>query len=223
MKITLDWASRLNARLRLLISTVVAAIAYWLPVPKMQALTHTLVAWEAGVFCFLLLAWVIIVSTDPDGVRRNAQGQDESATAIFVLVICAACASLFAVALLLAGSEPGRGGLLGVDVALTVFSVFESWLLVHTAFALHYAHGYYRNPAGVDALGDGLDFPGEKRPDYLDFAYFSFVIGMTSQVSDVAITSRSIRRLALIHGLISFVFNTIILASSVNVVAGLLG
>ncbi len=220
---TLDWASRLNARLRLLISAVVAAIAYWLPVPKIQASMHTLIAWEAGVCCFLLLAWAIIVSTDSGDVRRNAQAQDESATAIFVLVICAACASLFAVALLLAGSRPGKGGLLGLDVALTIFSVFESWLLVHTTFALHYAHGYYRAPDDDDTPGDGLDFPGEKRPDYLDFAYFSFVIGMTSQVSDVAITSRSIRRLALIHGVISFVFNTIILASSVNVVAGLLG
>ena len=100
----------------------------------------------------------------------------------------------------------------------------SSWFLIHTVFAMHYAHGYYRDEdEGPDfASAGGLEFPNEKEPDFLDFAYFSFVIGMTCQVSDVQVSSQGMRRLALVHGLLSFVFNTVILALSINLASGLL-
>jgi uncharacterized membrane protein len=109
-------------------------------------------------------------------------------------------------------------------VAMAITTVVTSWGLIHTMFALRYAHIFYlRNDERTDARGgSGLKFPGESEPDYLDFAYFSFVLGMTCQVSDVQITSRRIRRLALVHGALAFVFNTAILALSINLVSGLL-
>ena len=100
----------------------------------------------------------------------------------------------------------------------------SSWFLIHTVFAMHYAHGYYHDEdegPGFASAG-GLEFPNEKEPDFLDFAYFSFVIGMTCQVSDVQVSSQGMRRLALVHGLLSFVFNTVILALSINLASGLL-
>jgi uncharacterized membrane protein len=104
-------------------------------------------------------------------------------------------------------------------------TVVSSWILIHTAFTLHYAHAYYRlQDDDVTSLeGSGVEFPSEKEPDFLDFAYFSFVIGMTCQVSDVQISGRNIRRMALVHGLLSFLFNTVILALTINLASGLVG
>jgi uncharacterized membrane protein len=100
-------------------------------------------------------------------------------------------------------------------------SMLFSWAIIHTAFAFHYAHIYYNDSADDPKKhAEGLDFPNEKRPDYRDFVYFSFVIGMTFQVSDVQIRSRKIRRIALIHGLVSFALNTFVVALTINLIAG---
>ncbi len=102
-------------------------------------------------------------------------------------------------------------------------TIIGSWLLVHTIFAMHYAHEYYQDhQTQSDCKAGGLDFPEDIEPDYWDFLYFSFVIGMTSQVSDVQITSRSMRRLSLLHSILSFFFNTAIVAMSINIIAGLI-
>ena len=111
-----------------------------------------------------------------------------------------------------------------LHVAFAVLTIVCSWLLMHVMFALHYAHRFYRDdPAKPekDATG-GLNFPGTDMPHYWDFVYFSFVIGMTSQVSDVQVTSHAMRRLVLLHGVLSFAFYTVVLAFSINIVAGLL-
>jgi len=148
---------------------------------------------------------------------------------IFLFVIIAVFASLFAVGVLLAGAKNFSGIRLTLQLTLAVTTVFSSWTLMHTLFALRYAHLYYTQDGheDVECDGRGLQFPCEKevedeKPDYLDFAYFSFVIGMTCQVSDVQITERDIRRLALLHGALSFVYNTVILALSINIASGLL-
>ena len=136
----------------------------------------------------------------------------------------AACASLLALGYLLGTVKDLSKGRVTEHIALAVGTVLCSWALVHTVFTLRYAHLYYlgsTEKADGDPCG-GLDFPAEKTPDYMDFTYFSFVIGMTFQVSDVQITSRRIRRLALVHGLVSFAFNTVILALSINIISGLL-
>ena len=136
------------------------------------------------------------------------------------------CLRLFAIVLLLSGSgQQSKADLTG-HILLSLSSVISSWWLVHTTFTLRYAHLYYCNAEndlnGQNQEPGGLEFPSEEQPDYLDFTYFSYVIGMTFQVSDVQITSRRIRRLALMHGVLSFAFNTVIVALSINVIAGLI-
>ncbi len=185
--------------------------------------TQLVVAWSAFAFTITVLAWFVISTKDPYDARRDARLQDASATFLFVLVISAATASLLAVGLLLGSAKHLSPTGLGWHIALSVTAIGLSWTLVHTIFALRYAHIYFRDARKVERkeiVGD-LIFPGKAGPDYFDFAYFSFVIGMTCQVSDVQIASTKVRRLALVHGLISFAFNTAILAMFVNIIAGL--
>lgn len=142
---------------------------------------------------------------------------------LFVLVTLAACASLVAVAMGVprgSGLDPWpRAG----HLLLMALSLAGAWLLIQVVFALHYARHYYLPGPADGEPARGLDFPGGQAPDYLDFFYFSAVVGMTSQVSDVAVRSRSMRRLTLVHSLLSFAFNLIVLALAVNVLAGALG
>jgi uncharacterized membrane protein len=130
---------------------------------------------------------------------------------------------LFAVAILIGEAKGLSKAILIGHLLLAGGTVVSSWVLVHTVFTMHYAHAYYRklDDEQESSEGEGVEFPNEKEPDFLDFAYFSFVIGMTCQVSDVQISSRAIRRLALVHGLLSFVFNTVILALTINLSSGL--
>ncbi len=173
--------------------------------------------------CFLALTWSLMLRATPDTMQRNAQRQDEGRLVILSLVTAAACASLLAIGFMLNDTKGKSTSVITLNVTLSVITIVGSWLLVHTIFALHYAHGYYQGGKTLsECKAEGLDFPGDTEPDYWDFLYFSFVIGMTSQVSDVEITSRSLRRLALIHGILSFFFNTSILAMSINIIAGLI-
>jgi len=133
----------------------------------------------------------------------------------------AACASLAAVAFMLATAKAMTGAHFATHIALAIGTVILSWLVLHTIFTLHYAHLFYCERHGGKPAR-GLLFPnGDFEPDYLDFAYFAFVIGMTSQVSDVQISSQEIRRWALLHGVVSFAFNTAVLALSINIISGL--
>jgi uncharacterized membrane protein len=181
-------------------------------------------AWDVFCLVSVTLSWGVISFHDPYEARRTARLQDSSRTFIFVLVVGAATASLFAVGLLLGSARQLPPATLHLHIVLSLAAIILSWGVIHTLFALRYAHYFYEDAREVarHEIEGGMQFPGEANPDYLDFAYFSFVIGMTAQVSDVQITSRRVRRVALVHGLISFLFNTAILAVFVNIVAGLL-
>ncbi|GAA5117538.1 hypothetical protein GCM10023212_06480 [Luteolibacter yonseiensis] len=162
--------------------------------------------------------------TDPQARVREAHLQDSSRTAICFCVVLASLAGLLGAGVLLGAAKDLQGGEVLRHVALASLTIVSSWCLVHTMLALHYTHVFYCPCEGSspDDAGVGLQFPEEEYPDYLDFAYFSFVIGMTFQVSDVQVTSRGMRRIVLLHGLLSFAFNTIILAFSINLAATLL-
>jgi uncharacterized membrane protein len=157
----------------------------------------------------------MMARADVQQIRRRAADQDEGAIVILTLTVAAALASLLAIVALLgtsaAGPSPRRSG----ELILATITIVLSWALIHTIFALHYAHEFY------DASGiGGMAFPGgEKEPDYWDFAYFSLVVGMTSQVSDVGVTSKVIRRTVAAHGVVSFFFNAALLALTVNIAA----
>lgn len=171
---------------------------------------------------FLGLSWWLMANATPDSMRRHAQHEDPGRLVILSLITAAAFASLSAIGFILhdKGSE---NRLLILHLALSIVTIVGSWLLVHTIFASHYAHAYYQAGKSLrECKENGLDFPGDIEPDYWDFLYFSFVIGMTSQTSDVEVTSRQIRRLALLHGVLAFFFNTTIVAMTINIIAGLI-
>jgi uncharacterized membrane protein len=215
--------ARLEAHHRLTICAV-AGLLTFLAVGHTLALAfRSIVAWDAYAACFLLLAWTRIFSITPSVVVRMATLQHTSRIIIFVFVLVAACISLVAVAFLLGTAKDLPLAARSGHIICAVGTVILSWVMVHTLFTLHYAYLYYRKHDSVeDTEGPRLLFPGDqKNPDYYDFAYFSFVIGMTSQVSDVQIACRSIRRWALLHGVISFGFNTAVLALGINVISGL--
>ena len=216
--------ARLDAHHRLIISLVVGAAVFYLLRGQVRLWTSAMAAWDAFAVCTLALAWITIVATPREKIRARAQAQDLGRKLIFVFVVIAAGAALFAVGFLLHANRAEPRGHLTAHLIISLLAVVTSWSLTHTVFGLHYAHTFYGDsddPANHQHAG-GLDFPGDRLPDYLDFAYFSFVIGMTCQVSDVQITSRNIRQLALLHGVLSFGFNVIILALTINTVTALL-
>lgn len=213
-------SSHLDSHHRFWIAAVVAAICCAFLPASMQWTTRILGAWNAYVYTLLGLTWTTILGAEPKQVVTNAKLEDNSRFAIFVFVIVAACASVFVVPSELATAKGLDRAHSGEHVAFAILTVLASWVLVHTVFTLRYAHLYYDTNKGKQAMG-GLNFPDTVEPDYLDFAYFSFVIGMTSQVSDVSISSTEMRRAALIHGLISFAFNVAIIGLSINTLSGL--
>ncbi len=210
-------SSHLDAHHRLVIAAVVAAAVAAILPHHMQWSTRILGVWDAYVYTVLGLVWATIVTAEPREVVKRARLEDNSRAAIFIFVIAAACASVSVVPAEL-GTAKGLGhAQAGGHVLFAILTVVSSWVLIHTVFTLRYAHVFYDSDDGKPP--GGLNFPDEPEPDYLDFAYFSFIIGMTSQVSDVSISSASLRRLALVHGLISFVFNVVIIALTLNAVA----
>ncbi|MGL5872127.1 MAG: DUF1345 domain-containing protein [Xenococcaceae cyanobacterium] len=212
----------LDARPRLLVSIAIAGLTYILLPYSIKPITRSIGAWDAGAICFLSLAGIMMNKATPMKMRRSAQREDESRLAIFIAVVASACISLLAIIFLFKNSNGLAQWLLTLHITLALITIVVSWLLTHTMFALHYAHLYYRNDSkSVDKVEfGGLDFPQEKQPNYWDFLYFSFGIGMTCQVADVQITSQSLRKLTLVHSVLTFFFNTIILALSINILAG---
>lgn len=211
----------MDAHHRLLLGFVLAAVV-GLSLRTHALWTASLATYDTFAFAILGLIWVTVTLTPQDEIRAVAQGQDVGRTVIFIFVIIAACAALFAVAFLIRSGKPEEQHL-SIHLLLALATIVLSWLLMHAVFGLRYAHRFYDDSA-IDAEkhAGGLQFPEEDLPDYRDFAYFSFVIGMTCQVSDVDVTSREMRRLALLHGILSFGFNTVILALTINTVSSFL-
>ncbi|BAZ46443.1 hypothetical protein NIES4102_34750 [Chondrocystis sp. NIES-4102] len=208
-----------NTLPRILISLIVAGCVYVFLPSSTFLVSRLIMSWDAGVICLLVLIGKMIIHATPEKMRRNAQILDENRLTILILFVAAACASLMAIAYILKHSQGLLGWQLTLHISLAIATIIVSWVLIHTSFAIHYAHLYYKNSTKENIAG--LDFPQEPLPDYWDFLYFSFIIGMTCQVSDVAISTRPMRRLALFHGILTFFFNTVIVALSVNIIAGL--
>jgi uncharacterized membrane protein len=175
--------------------------------------TRLLVGWDAGVALYLVLVFMLMKRSDVHRIRHRARLQDDGRIAILVLTAGAAVASLGAIVAEL-GTQQGSTRTPSQLVIGTV-TILLSWAFIHAMFALHYAHEFYDD----DDSASGLAFPGKEEPDYWDFLYFSLVIGMTSQVSDVAVTSKSIRNTVAAHGVVSFFFNVALLALMVNIAA----
>ncbi|HWZ14230.1 MAG TPA: DUF1345 domain-containing protein [Mucilaginibacter sp.] len=213
---------RLDAHYRLMIALAVSIIVLFFVWPRFTWPAVTLFTWISFALTVIALDWTVIITSHPREVRKIAKIQDSSRTFIFLFVIAASIISMVAIAFLLKSAK-GHSGAVNERIFLSIGAVFISWWLVHTVFTMRYAHMYYDTDTddGQPKEVGGLIFPDENEPDYLDFVYFSFVVGMTFQVSDVEISSRQIRRLAWLHGLLSFGFNTAIVALSINVISGL--
>jgi uncharacterized membrane protein len=214
---------RLNAHRRLLLSLLVAG-AVALLTPDLRFPVRLAFSWDIGVIAFLAMTWHVVQICPADRMQETVLTNDQGRVGVLLLVLLSVGASLASIFLLLQKAKATDAGLPAVQVALAVLTIVCSWVLTHVMFALHYAHRFYRDDPSTpekDATG-GLRFPGDAPPHYWDFLYFSFVIGMTSQVSDVQVTSRPMRHLVLWHGVLSFAFYTIVLALSINIVAGLI-
>jgi uncharacterized membrane protein len=181
-----------------------------------------LLAWCTGLAVYLALAWWLCLGFDAKRTRERAQAQDEPSLVLFLVLLLATAACVAAITALMQQSRDMAGLLRGLHIGLSVLALASSWLFIQTVFAFRYAHRYYFEEKQGEPDGPGLQFPGGLDPDYFDFLYYAFVVGMTSQVSDVQVTSREMRRLTLVHSVLSFGFNMLILALSINVVAGLL-
>lgn len=205
-----------RARPRLFWSSVIGiALTGILSLTGWRRVTCILVGWDVGVALYLVVVAHMMWRSDVALIRGRATVEDEGRVAILLLTALAGLASLGAIFAVLA--DPAAGSRPAVRVAHATLTILLSWAFIHTMFALHYAHEFY------DVTAGGLAFPaGGGDPDYWDFVYFSFVIGMTSQVSDVAVTSKEVRRIVTLHGVLSFVFNTALLALTVNLAAGAL-
>ncbi len=205
-----------SARQRLLCALALGVVA-WLVTPAAHGLPRLLVAWDGSALTLLSLAGWIVFRADADETRRRAAAADPGRTLVYLVVILASLTSIVGAAGVVRANatDPGGGDVL--VLVLSVVTVVLSWLLTHTSFTLRYAHLYYRG--GPDDEG-GLDFPGDEKPDDLDFAYFAFTIGMCFQTSDVAVSDSDMRRTVLAHAMLSFAYNTLIVALVLNLVIG---
>jgi len=205
---------------RLVASLLVGAVLFFMQPGPWPMATRLLISWDISCALYLVQAALVFSSFDLERVRRRACEEDEGGALVLVLTVSAALASLAAIVIELGPVQKSTGETKLFSFGLAAATILLSWMFIHGIFALYYAHQYY----GEGDYGEGLDFPGDERinkPDYWDFLYFSLVIGMTSQVSDVQVTGKMVRRVVAAHGVVSFFFNVAILALTINLAAGL--
>ena len=193
-------------------------------VPGLEASTRAIICWDLTCLWFLTLTLLLMRSQTQTDLKTHVAAHDEGQGIIVATVIIAAAASLGAVALELSLAKDAHGLVKELRIGLALVTVALSWLTAQMIYALHYAHEYYApdrtTPDENDVVG-GLEFPGGEEPDNWDFLHFALVIGVASQTADIAFTAKRMRRIGTTHSLISFAFNTAVLALTINLLAGL--
>jgi uncharacterized membrane protein len=202
---------------RIVLSLAMAGVAFLLTRNSgLDKLVLITLLWDVFAITFITCCFIVFFTRPVAEIILQANKEDGSKLFVMISTLVSAFAAMLAVLLLIISKDlPANQKI--ISIVCSVAGMLFSWILVHTIFTFHYAHMYYDE----GGKATGLDFPEEKKPDYIDFAYFSFVIGMTFQVSDVQITSRSIRRTALAHALLAFALNTFVVALTINLIAGL--
>lgn len=213
---------QIRAQPRLFISAFVGILIYLFFPHKWasQAITRIIVGWSTGTCLYLLLVAIMTVRANKERIRHRARLQNEGRFLILGLVIVAAIASLLAITAELAVAKDMRSIARYGHIGLASFTIFSSWGFVHTMFALHYAHDYFSNC--INGKPPGLEFPGADDLDYGDFLYFAFIIGTSGQTADISFTTSAMRRVGFLHCVLAFLFNTTILALTINIAASLL-
>ena len=215
----------LVGRTRLVVSIVVAIAAFFVVPATLQAATRLLIAWNIGTA--LYIAWTVVSMTraTSKSIRWSARITDEGRFLILILVSLAALAAVGAIFAQLTITKDLNGLAKELHLGLAVLTIFTAWVFIHLSYALHYAHEYFDETKACDGealdLKAGVNFPGTDEPDYWDFVYFSFIIGVAAQTADVSITSKAIRRTSLAHSVLSFFFNSAILALTINIASSL--
>jgi uncharacterized membrane protein len=212
---------KLHSVVKILICLAIAIVVYLIiQLKHIDLLTHVMLGWDTFSLCMIVQNWITFSITTSQQIREQSKVQDSSRSLIFIIILISTLASFFAVLLLLVTRQK-FANTESFHLIIAIAGMILSWFLIHTIFTLRYAHIFYGdNDEKAEIHAGGLEFPDDKKPDFLDFAYFSFVLGMTFQVSDVEITSKPLRRLAMWHGLISFGYNTVMIALTINVIAG---
>ena len=219
MAIVLHALSTRHLRRALVLATAIGLAAAALMHGRIGYELAVALAWDGAVLIFLAVMLAVTTRFDEQQMAKKVRHRAPSSAMVALTALCSALFGIFAIVLLLGSLDADRAAL-SVRLAVGLLTTILSWALVHLLFALEYAKLYYL--AGPhEAPPGGLDFPGGHLPDYGDFLYFSFIIGVACQTADVSISGRAMRRMALVHGLIAFLFNTVILAATVNVAASL--
>lgn len=206
-----------RSHVRLIVAGAAGVMAALVVPARLGLVSRLLAGWDVAALVLATFAWAIIRASGAVETQRHAATQDPGARAVGVLVIVTSAVSLLATAVILRQARNCPPATRELFVALCILAVASAWVLTHTAYALRYAHLYYRDDA--EGVG-GLSLPGEAAPAYLDFAYFAFTIGMCFQVSDISVSSPQIRRAVLGHSVLSFLYNTAILATAINLAVG---
>lgn len=191
---------------------------------SLQASLRAVIAWDLACVVFIVLVLIEMKTEEADDIRRVVAQQDEGQGLILLVVLLAAGTSLVAVGLELSLAKDAQGLFKTLRIAIAAITVALSWFTVQLVFALHYAHEYYVPDTSTPEAGDivrGLDFPGGEAPDYWDFLHFAVVIGVANQTADIAFSSRKLRHIGTVHGIVAFTFNTVVLALTINLLAGL--
>jgi uncharacterized membrane protein len=214
-------ARHLYAQWRFLAALAVG-VAVALVVPLEDAVPRVLAGWNAGGLVYLVLVGIKMWQAEVEGIKREASIERESRIVVLVVVIFGSIFTMLALFVQLMAIKSEQGIDRTLSIGLSVFTIILSWLLIHTVFAVYYAHEFHSEAkGGSHGQGGGLKFPDDSTPDYLDFLYFSFVVGTTAQTSDVEVCSRAMRRVVMLHGILSFFFNTAVIALAVNLAAQL--
>lgn len=215
---------KLSPEARLILSTALGCIVFLLMPHSLGQEVRWLASWDFGVVSFLVLVGLVVMGATPEQTLRRSRLREPNPFAILILVVLIACLSIFVIGFMLEDIKVTPQPIRTLQIWLSLIAVICSWLLTHTMFALHYSRTYYNeiDDFNLEQYAGGLEFPTDEPPDYLDFMYFAFTIGFTSQTSDVSITTRPLRRLVLLHEMVSFFFYSVIIATTVNTVANLI-
>jgi uncharacterized membrane protein len=188
--------------------------------------TRLLIAWNVGTWFYFIATGIMVARATPESIRQQARMSDEGRFFILVLTSLAAIAAIAAIIAQLAIVKDLSGTIKGLHIGLAAATIVSAWFFIHLTYAFHYAHEYFdeyfTEPGRPAAERGGLAFPGTEHPDYYDFLYFSYVIGVACQTADVNISSRAMRRVALVHCVLAFFFNSAVLALTINIAAGLI-
>jgi uncharacterized membrane protein len=215
-------AHSIAIRPRVYIAVLVGCIAAVLIPPSFSGSIRTSIAADAGALVYLALGFRMMMTCNSEAMRKRAARQDDGRVVILALVLVAIALSFWTIVGVLSDAKQINGSGKALHIALAAVTILLSWLVTQVVFTFHYAHEFYRPDDSEEQRAGGLEFPQDNSPDYWDFFYFATSIGAASQTSDIAIRTKALRRLVTLHAIISFFFNTAVLALAINIGASLI-